>query len=228
MGIALPGRFDEVVRVIIVRRYPGCPAGVGMICLSLFTLGLIDNVALAPFAAASAAFPGNSIAVRAGFALVAAGGIAAAALVLVLPHLSASKRLVRFRLVRWLSPRATPRRGAYQAWGLVLVSWLLRVTALALLLSALGLGLSFPLAAMFLCAAAASAALPVALGGAATQVGAGATLLVVSGVGAPEAITFAVAAQTLLILSGASLLFLAVGWRTAVWLARGPADARPA
>src|SRR5438105_4764425 len=26
MGVALPGRFDDVVRVAIVRRYPGCPA----------------------------------------------------------------------------------------------------------------------------------------------------------------------------------------------------------
>jgi hypothetical protein len=28
MGVALPGRFDEAARIVIVRRYPGCPAGV--------------------------------------------------------------------------------------------------------------------------------------------------------------------------------------------------------
>ena len=28
-GIALPGRFDELVRVAVVRRYPGSCAGVG-------------------------------------------------------------------------------------------------------------------------------------------------------------------------------------------------------
>src|SRR5829696_9581981 len=48
MGVALPGRFDEAVRVAIVRRYPHCPAGIGTICLSLFTLGLVDTLALVP------------------------------------------------------------------------------------------------------------------------------------------------------------------------------------
>jgi hypothetical protein len=28
MGVALPGRFDEMVRIAIVRRYPGCPVSV--------------------------------------------------------------------------------------------------------------------------------------------------------------------------------------------------------
>lgn len=218
MGLALPGRFDEVVRVLIVRTSPGCRVGVGTICFSIFTLGLIDNVALAPLAAASAAFPGSSVAVRAGFAVVAAGGIAAAAIVFAMPRLSASKRLFRFRLARWLNARATPLRGASEAWALVVASWILRVTALALLLHALGLGFSIPLAIMFLCAAAASAALPVAVAGAATQVGAGATLLIVSGMKASEAIGFAVAAQILLILAGAAVLLLAAAWQTGVRL----------
>jgi hypothetical protein len=53
-GIALPGRFDELVRVAVVRRYPGSCAGVGGVCLSLLLLGLIDSAALAPLAALSA------------------------------------------------------------------------------------------------------------------------------------------------------------------------------
>src|SRR5262245_24379332 len=28
LGVALPGRLDDVVRVAIVRRYPGCPVSV--------------------------------------------------------------------------------------------------------------------------------------------------------------------------------------------------------
>jgi hypothetical protein len=28
MGAVLPGRFDDAMRVAVVRRYPGCPAGV--------------------------------------------------------------------------------------------------------------------------------------------------------------------------------------------------------
>jgi hypothetical protein len=173
---------------------------------------------LAPFSIVASAWPGNSIGVRLGFAVVGAGGIAAAGIVLALPHVTRSERLMRYRIARWLAPRATPFRGAVEAWALVSASWLVRATALTLLLAALGLGFSFPLAMMFLCAGAAAAALPIALGGAATQIGAGATLLVVSGIGASEAVGFALAAQTLLILSGAAVLLLAVTWKTSHWL----------
>jgi hypothetical protein len=48
IGVVLPGRFDDAVRIAVVRRYPGCPAGVRVLCLSLVMLGLIDRVALAP------------------------------------------------------------------------------------------------------------------------------------------------------------------------------------
>src|ERR671932_985985 len=41
-GIALPGRFDEAIRVAVVRRYPGTRSGIGAVCLTLFLLGLID------------------------------------------------------------------------------------------------------------------------------------------------------------------------------------------
>jgi hypothetical protein len=218
MGIVLPGRFDELVRIAIVRRFPGCPAGVKAICLSLVTLGLIDSAALAPFSIVASAWPGNSVGVRLGFAVVGAGGIAAAGIVLALPHVARSERLMRYRIARWLAPRATPLRGATEAWALVSASWLVRATALTLLLAALGLGFSFPLAMMFLCAGAAAAALPIALGGAATQIGAGASLLIVSGIGTTEAVGFALAAQTLLIVSGAAVLFLAVTWKTGHWL----------
>ena len=181
-GVALPGRFDEVVRIAIVRRYPPCPAGVRSLCLSLFMLGLIDSIALAPFAATVAVLPGHAVSLRAGLALIAAAGVGAAALVITLPRIAASKRLFRFRLARWLSPRTTSMRGASQSWALVSASWLLRAVALFLLLGAFGIGLSFPLALLFLCAGAAASALPIGPAGAAAQVGAGAAVLVASGV----------------------------------------------
>src|SRR2546429_4319532 len=56
VGIVLPGRFDDAMRVAVVRRYPGCRAGVRALCLSLVMLGLIDTVALAPLALAAALF----------------------------------------------------------------------------------------------------------------------------------------------------------------------------
>jgi Lysylphosphatidylglycerol synthase TM region len=217
MGVALPGRFDEVIRVAIVRRYPGCPVCVRGICLSLVTLGLLDAVALSPFAIAAAAFPGNSPAVRAGFAVLGIGGVGAAAVVLALPHLSARTRLARFRVVRWLAPRATPWREAARAWGLVLASWVVRAIAVFLLLGTFGIALSLPLAVMFICAGAASAAFPIGPAGAATQITAGTTLLVVSGVDASQALGFALAAQALLIFSGAAIFFAAVAWRTSLY-----------
>jgi hypothetical protein len=216
MGVALPGRFDEVIRIAIVRRYPGCRVSVRGICLSLVTLGLIDAAALSPLATTAAALPGNSLAVRAGFAVLGLGGMGAAAVVLLFPRLSAHNRLARFRLVRWLAPRATPCREATGAWGLVLTSWLIRAIAVFLLLGTFGIGFSFPLAIMFICAGAASAAFPVGPAGAATQITAGTLLLVVSGVEAPRALTFALAAQALLIFSGAAIFFAAVAWRTSL------------
>jgi hypothetical protein len=228
MCYELPGPFDEVVRVAIVRRYPGCPVSVRGICLSLVTLGLIDAVALSPFAIAAASFPGNSFAVRAGFAVLGLGGMGAAAVVLLFPRLSAHARLARFRLVGWLAPRVTPWREATRAWGLVLASWLIRAIAVFLLLGTFGIGFSFPLAIMFICAGAASAAFPIGPAGAATQVTAGTLLLVVSGVEAPRALTFALAAQALLIFSGAAIFLAAVAWRSSLqaWSCRPGRAAR--
>jgi hypothetical protein len=219
IGVVLPGRFDDAIRVAVVRRYPGCPAGVRVLCLSLVMLGLIDSVALAPLALAAAAFPGTGIGMRAGLAVVAAAGVAAAALILALPRLVGSRRALRFRLGRWLCPRTTSRRGASEAWALVSGCWLVRAIALFLLLGTLGIGFSFPLALLFLCAGAAAAALPIGPAGAATQVGAGAAALIASGVGGSQALAVSIAVAALGVLSGTAILLAAVVWRTGLSLA---------
>ncbi|MDQ4027361.1 MAG: hypothetical protein M3214_04820, partial [Actinomycetota bacterium] len=97
-------------------------------------------------------------------------------------------------------------------------SWLVRVLALVLLLGTLGLGFSFPLAVMFVCAGAAAAAIPIGLAGAATQVGAGATLLAVSGVETSRALGFALAAQALIVLAGAAIFLFALAWQSVLRL----------
>jgi hypothetical protein len=142
--------------------------------------------------------------------------LAAAGVIIALPRLASRPRLARFRVVGWLAPRATPWREATHAWGLVLASWIIRAIAIFVLLRAVGIGLSFPMAVMFICAGAATAALPIGPAGAATQITAGTTLLVVSGVETSEALGFALAAQLLLILSGASIFLAAVTWRASV------------
>ena len=212
LGAALPGRIDDAVRVAVVRRYQGSCAGVGALCLSLFMLGLIDTVALMPFASAAAATSDASLPVRVGLGVVAFAGLGAAVVVLALPRLGASGRLLRFRLVRALARRATYPREAWRAGLLVLLSWLVRAAGVALLLAAVGVGLSFPLALAFVSAAAASGALPVAPAGAATQAGAGAAILAASGIATSEAIAFAVAAQALVILAGAAVVVFALAW----------------
>ena len=218
-GLALPGRFDDLVRVILVRRYPGSRACVRSLCLSLFMLGLIDCAALTPLAA-TAALLGNETGLRAGLALVAGAGVAAAVLVLALPHLARGRHLLRFRLGRWLSPRTTSLRDASQAWVLVSGGWIARAMGLFLLLGALGIGFSFPLALLFLCASSTAAALPFGPGGAATQAGAGAAVLIASGVGASHAVEVAIASQALGVLCGGSILLSAAIWRGALQLSR--------
>ena len=212
MGMALPGRFDDAVRIALVRRTPGCPAGVRTLALSLFTLGLVDTVALSPLASTAAAMPGHSAAVRAGLVLVASAGIAAALVLVALPRAVRYRGLIRFRLARWLAAHAPSPREAATALVFVLASWVIRGVALFLLLGSLGIGLSIPLALVFLCAGAASAALPIAPAGAATQAGAGAAILIASGVGTSHAVEFAVASQALAIMAGAAVLLSALAW----------------
>ncbi len=210
-GIALPGRFDDVVRVAVVRRYPNCPAGVRALVFSLFALGLIDAVALTPLASTAAAFT-SSTGVRIALALVAAAGVAAAVLIVLLPRLMSCGRLIRFRLAHWLHDRSPSLREAAKATALVHVSWLVRTVGVLLLLGGLGFGLSIPLALLFLVAGAASAALPLGPAGAATQAGGGAVILVASGVASGAAIDFALATQTLAVLAGAAVVVSTLMW----------------
>jgi len=219
IGVVLPGRFDDAMRVAVVRRYPGCPAGMRALCLSLVMLGLIDSVALAPLAAAAAAFPGNGVGVRAGLAVVALAGLAAALLILALPRLAASRRALRFRLGRWLNLRTSSPRRIAEAWSLVSACWFVRAVAVFLLLGTLGLGFSVALALIVLCAGAAAAAVPIGPAGAATQIGAGTAALAAAGVSASQALALTLAVGALGVLSGTAVLLGAVLWRSGVSLA---------
>src|SRR5881227_2676603 len=211
-GVALPGRFDEAIRIAVVRRGPGKKtAGLGAICLTLIVVGLLDSAALTPMASIAAA-ASHSGGVQAGFALVAAAGVAAAALVLFLPRIAGLRSVSRWKMGRWLQEHTACPRSASQAWFLISVSWALRGVAVFVLLNALAVGGSFTLALAFLCASAASAALPIAPAGAATQAGAGAAILIVGGIPKGEALAFAVAAQGLVILVGAVLVAAAGIW----------------
>jgi len=85
-----------------------------------------------------------------------------------------------------------------------------------LLLNALSMRGSFPLALAFLCASAASAALPIAPAGAATQAGAGAAILIASGMPTGDAVAFSVAAQVLVVGTGAVVVLAVAAWQMAL------------
>jgi hypothetical protein len=214
-GLALPGRLDEAVRIGVVRRYRGKRTGIGALCLSLILLGLIDTAALSPLAGVAAGSSGASGWLLAGLILVCCAGVAAAALVLVLPRIVCVRHLLRFRAARWMREHCASPRDAGAAWVMVSVSWLLRAAALFVLLHALSVGTetsAIAIALTFLCASAPSAALPIAPAGAATQAGAGAAVLIATGVEPGEAVAFALAAQALIVVVGGAIVLFAGLW----------------
>jgi hypothetical protein len=216
-GIALPGRFDDALRIAVVKRFPGTKTGLGTLGLSLLVLGMLDNAALTPMASVAAAGSSHWTA-RAGFVVVAVAGIAAAGVVAFLPRLARLPFVTRRRFGRWIAEHTHCTREAWAAWLLVSVSWSLRGLAVFLLLNALSMPGSFVLALAFLVASAASAALPIAPAGAATQAGAGAAILALGGVGTANAIAFSVAAQALVIVTGAAVILLVASWQLAIRL----------
>jgi hypothetical protein len=218
-GIALPGRVDDAIRIACVKRFPGTKAGLGTVGLSLLILGMLDNAALTPLASVAAA-GSTHWTTQAGFGIVALAGIAAAAVVAFLPRIAGWPRVQRYRIGRWLASHMHCTKEAWAAWLLVSVSWILRAVAVFLLLNALAMPGGFVLALAFLVASAASAALPIAPAGAATQAGAGAAILALGGVGTASAIAFSIAAQALVIVTGAAVILLIASWQLALRVRR--------
>jgi uncharacterized membrane protein YbhN (UPF0104 family) len=211
-GIALPGRCDEVIRVAVVRRCRRRRASFGAVALSIFVLGLLDSAALTPLASVAIAVAHVDGWLHLGLIVVAAAGVLSAAFVVFLPRLARLELFARFRLGRWVGENSTSPREAAWALGAVAVSWTLRSLAVFVLLAALGLGTDFALALAFVCAASASAVLPVAPAGAAMQAGAGAAILVASGIHTEEAVAFGIAAQALLMATGAVFVAALAAW----------------
>jgi uncharacterized membrane protein YbhN (UPF0104 family) len=211
-GIALPGRCDEVIRIAVVRRCRRRRASLGAVALSLFLLGLLDSAALAPLASVALAVAHVHGWMQIGLIVVAVAGIAAAAVVVALPRLAKLHVFSRFKLARWVGDNATPPRDAVWAWVAVATSWVLRALAVFVLLAALGFGVDFAMALAFVCASSAAAVLPVAPAGAAMQAGAGAAILIASGVHANDAVAFGIAAQALLMAAGAAFVIALAAW----------------
>ena len=130
-GVALPGRFDDAVRIAVTRRFRTSRAGLGAIVLSIVVVGFLDSAALAPLASVAAGFGGMPDLLRAGLALVAAAGVGAWLLVVAMPRLARIPRLARFRAVRWLADHSASTRDSAKALAFIAASWALRAIALS-------------------------------------------------------------------------------------------------
>ena len=203
----------------MVRRFPGTRTGLGALGISLIVLGMLDNAALTPLASV-AAVDADSWTVRAGFGVVAVAGVLAAVVIALLPRATSWPQVTRFRLGRWLGGHTHCTSEACAAWVLVSVSWALRGTAVFLLLNALSMTSSFPLALAFLCASAASAALPIAPAGAATQAGAGAAILDRERRAHDRGDRVLGRAQALIIVTGAVVILFVAAWQLGLSCAR--------
>jgi uncharacterized membrane protein YbhN (UPF0104 family) len=133
----------------------------------------------------------------------------------MVPKFGGMRRVMKYRVGRWLSEHTQNRRESIAALLLISVSWTLRGTAVFLLLNALSMKGGYILALGFVCASAASAALPIGPAGAATQVGAGAAALIASGVGPSQALSVAVSVAALGVLAGTAVFLFAVVCRSA-------------
>ena len=134
----MPGRVDDAIRIACVKRFPGTRAGLGTIGLSLIILGMLDNAALAPLASI-AMTDARSWTVRAGFLIVMVAGVLAAVVVSMVPKFAGMRRVMKYRIGRWLSEHTQCRKESLAALFLISVSWALRGTAVFLLLNALAL-----------------------------------------------------------------------------------------
>ena len=221
-GIALPGRCDEVIRFAVVRRCRRRRASIGAVALSLFLLGLLDSAAMTPLASVALGVSRVDGWLKVGLMIVVVAGVLAAGVVVALPRLARLRLVSRFRLAGFVGDNATGPREAAWAWVGVALSWGLRALAMFVLLAALGIGTDFSLALAFVCASSAAAVLPVAPAGAAMQAGAGAAILVASGVHTEQAVAFGVAAQALLMAAGAIFVLALGAWHAQGALSRLP------
>jgi hypothetical protein len=124
IGLVLPGRFDDAMRIAVVRRYPPCPCGVRALCLSLVMLGLIDSAALAPAGSCRRRGRGRrERRARRPRCRHRRRG-AAAALIIAPPRLVGKQARLASPTRPLAEPGTTSLRRASQAWALVSACWL--------------------------------------------------------------------------------------------------------
>ena len=184
-GAVLPFRLDYLVKIGTLRRLGGAKLGLEAIALSIISLGIVDAIAFLPLSISATATSSGSF--RLPLIGVVLFGVCCCGLLVGgrhlarLPIIARRARLARIAARVVNHPRSSTREGI-AAWLFLLGCWTSRALGSTLLLAALGVGFSPPLALVVLCLSAAASLIPIASGGAIANVSATAAILLALGV----------------------------------------------
>jgi len=229
-GVVLPFRLDYLVKIGTLTRMRGVKLGLEAIAFSIISLGLVDAVAFLPLSISATAT--SSASFRVPLLLVVLFGVGSCAILVAGPQLAGSRFVARHARFARVMRRASggvrgTTREAFVAWCFLLGCWVARAAGSTLLLAALGVGFSPPLALVVLCISAAAALIPIASGGVVANVSATAAVLLALGVHSEQAINFGLASGLLLCGTAAAAAVVGLGVATASRLrARALAPAR--
>jgi hypothetical protein len=225
-GAVLPFRLDYLVKIGTLRRLGGAKLGLEAIALSIISLGIVDAIAFLPLSISATATSSGSF--RLPLIGVVLFGVCCCALLVGgrhlarLPIVARRARLARLAARVVNHPRSSTREGI-AAWLFLLGCWTSRALGSTLLLAALGVGFSPPLALVVLCLSAAASLIPIASGGAIANVSATAAILLALGVHKEAAINFGLASGLLLCGTAAVAAMVGVAASVAISLRARPA-----
>lgn len=208
-ALLLPGEFCDAVRIWVVRKL-NPRQDIGTVAVSLGTSGMLDPVAMAPFAFIAAAVLTVSSVFQLGLIGYGVVGLVLACTIIFLPKAMHHPKLAKHKVVCWMARRWPAHDDALHGFCGSLIAYLLRTLSMTLLLLALGIGGSVSLLLLFAmmlavqCAGAIAMIVPIAPS--ATQAGAAGAVLASAGIGANAALAFGIAAQFMA--AAAGLLFV--------------------
>jgi hypothetical protein len=220
-GVVLPFRLDYLVKIGTLSRMRGVKLGLEAIALSILSLGLVDAVAFLPLSISATATSSSSF--RIPLILVVLFGVGSCGILVAgqhlvrLPFIAGRARLSKL-VARSIGRPSATTRDAVIAWFFLLGCWTSRALGSTLLLAALGVGFSPPLALVVLCLSAAASLIPIASGGAVANVGATAAVLLALGVHSEQAINFGLASGLLLCGTAAAAALVGVATSLAAGL----------
>ena len=229
-GSVLPFRLDYLVKVATVRRLSGVRLGLDTIVVSIVVLGVVDAVALLPFAVWAFATAGNAF--LAPLAVVVAFCVGCLVVLLAGPRLARAPLIHRSRRAtlacEQVARTSRVTRSTLVAGLLLSGCWLSRIGGGTCLLLALGAGFSPLFVLVVLCIAGMTSVLPVTAGGGVATMGATAGVLLALGVSRDVAINFSLASGLLVTAAALAAALVGLGGSFLLTLvSRSPAAVHP-